>query len=316
MNLIIRTAALIFLLYVTTTNVLADDQKAVLVTGASSGIGLKITEFLSAKGYYVYAGARKEKDLKRLNDMDNVSSVKLDVTVDAEIMAAAEYVKAQGRGLFGVINNAGVGVFSPMSTMPVKDVAWIHDVNVLGPHRINQAFLPLLKESKGRTAVIGSISGYLTSASGGGYSMSKFAVEAYTESLADALKKDGIAVAVIEPGGYRSKIREKVAMHLVTGNYKLGQKLTKEQEAQVEDMRKRNAALKEPDEVAEAALKFLTAESPQLRYMVAPNKEEAELTVKAALSRVVQLNQNQPYAMTREALIKQLDEYLAKPEKK
>jgi len=290
----------------------ADKQKAVLVTGSSSGIGLKITEHLVKKGFYVYAGARKQKDLQRLNKMENVSSVKLDVTKQDEIDAAVETIKSQGRGLFAVVNNAGVGTFTPMSTFPDDDILWIHDVNVMGPHRINKAFLPLLKESKGRTTIIGSISGYVTGASSGAYSMSKFAVEAYTESLADDLKDTGVKVSIIEPGGYRSKIREKVTLHLLTGKYKLGQNLSDEQKKQLEETKKQNAQLKEPDEVAEAVITYLTSATPKLRYMVVPNKEQAEVTVKTALSRVVQLNADQPYEYTKEELVKMLDELMTK----
>src|ERR1700677_5342756 len=71
--------------------------KAVLVTGASSGIGLAITQYLSHHGFYVYAGARKDADLKRLNTMKNVSSVRLDVTKQADVDAAVQFVTAQGR---------------------------------------------------------------------------------------------------------------------------------------------------------------------------------------------------------------------------
>jgi len=72
-------------------------QKSVLVTGASSGIGLKITEVLSERGVHVYAGARKEADLERLDAMENVSSVKLDVTVQSEIDAAVEKIAGEGQ---------------------------------------------------------------------------------------------------------------------------------------------------------------------------------------------------------------------------
>ena len=86
----------------------ASDLKAVLVTGASSGIGLRIAETLSNNGFYVYAGARKAADLERLDALENVSSVRLDVTVDEDIQAAVDFVEKQGRGLWGVVNNAGV----------------------------------------------------------------------------------------------------------------------------------------------------------------------------------------------------------------
>jgi len=117
-------------------------QKAVLVTGASSGIGLRITETLSANGFHVYAGARKAEDLKRLDAMENVSSVRLDVTVQEDIDAAAEFVRTQGRGLWGVVNNAGVALYSPLSTGPESELKLTFDINVYGPFRVNQAFLP------------------------------------------------------------------------------------------------------------------------------------------------------------------------------
>ena len=312
-----NTARYFFVLFITAFIVLfgtsvsaKEKQKAVLVTGASSGIGLNITNHLVKKGYYVYAGARKQKDLKRLNAMDNVSSVKLDVTKQDQIDAAVKFVQSQGRGLFAVVNNAGVGTFTPMSTFPDDEIIWIHDVNVMGPHRINKAFLPLLKESKGRTTTIGSISGYISGASSGPYSMSKFAVEAYTEALAMDLKDSGVKVSVIEPGSYRSKIREKVTMHLMTGKYETGKELSEEQKKRLEQANQRNAQLKAPDEVSQAVLKFLAADKPKLRYMVVPDKQQAEVTIKTTLGRVVQLNADQPYEYTRDELVKMLDELL------
>src|SRR5690242_7233038 len=88
--------------------------QAVLVTGASSGIGRKITERLSAKGIFVYAGARSQKDLDDLNTIKNVQAVRLDVTVPADIAAAVETVKKGNRGLYGVVNNAGIAVVAPL----------------------------------------------------------------------------------------------------------------------------------------------------------------------------------------------------------
>lgn len=90
-------------------------QKAVLVTGGSSGIGLAITQLLSKNGLYVYATARKDEDVKRLDAMDNVSGLPLDVNRQAEIDAAVKFVEAQGRGLYGS-DNAGAGHGSPRCT--------------------------------------------------------------------------------------------------------------------------------------------------------------------------------------------------------
>ena len=89
-------------------------QKAVLVTGASTGIGRNIAERLASEGYFVYAGARKEKDLQELDAIENIQSIRLDVTIQEEIDAAVETVTKAGRGLYGVVNNAGVAVVGPM----------------------------------------------------------------------------------------------------------------------------------------------------------------------------------------------------------
>ena len=139
-------------------------KKAVLVTGASSGIGLEIAETLAENGFYVYAGARKDADLARLDAMDNISAVRLDVTVDEDIAAAVKFIRAQGRGLWGIVNNAGIYRYAPLIGGPEADFRLTLEVNVLGPIRINQAFVPLVAESGGRTAVIGSISGFIPEA--------------------------------------------------------------------------------------------------------------------------------------------------------
>src|SRR5688572_29217602 len=76
--------------------------RTVLVTGASTGIGRNITEHLAAKGYFVYAGARKAEDLKALGALENVQAVKLDVTKPEDIAAAVETITKAGRGLYGL----------------------------------------------------------------------------------------------------------------------------------------------------------------------------------------------------------------------
>lgn len=288
----------------------AHGQKAVLVTGASSGIGRNITERLAGEGFFVYAGARKARDLEALDGLDNVKSVRLDVTVDEDIDAAVRMIEKEGRGLFGIVNNAGVAVIGPMNEASEEDILWVHDVNVLGPYRINKAFAPLLEESKGRTMIIGSISGFISGPGSGTYSMSKFAVEAYTESLAAELADKGVTVTIVEPGGYRSKIREKVALQELTGAQQAAEDLTAEQKAELEAARARNAELKEPDEVSDAVLHALTAETPKPRYMVVPNAEQADATIRNALRRVVELNADQEYEYSREELIAMLDELL------
>ena len=286
------------------------EQRAVLVTGASSGIGRRITEVLAAEGHFVYAGARKDKDLAELDAIDNVKSVRLDVTVQSDIDAAVALVKEQGRGLHGIVNNAGVAIFSPMNETPEEDLNFVFDVNVFGPYRINKAFTPLLVESKGRTTTIGSISGFISGASSGTYSMSKFAVEAYTDALAEELAGAGVHVSVVEPGNYKSRIRDKVVEH-AAARAEEGQRQMSERERQrMDDIATSNDSLKEPDEVAEAVLHALFADAPKRRYMVTPNEQEAEITIRYALQRIAQLNKDQVYSYSRDELVALLEEVL------
>ena len=285
------------------------EQNAVLVTGASTGIGLKITEKLSGNGFYVYAGARKAADLERLEAMDNVSSVRLDVTVQDDIDAAVEFVHKQGRGLYGVVNNAGIGSFSSLATGPESDIDFTFNVNVYGPYRVNKAFLPLLDASDGRTTIIGSIAGFIAGRSGI-YSMSKFAVEAYTDSLAREIADTGVHVSIVEPGGFKSNFGITRAARALAAAEKGDIELTGAQRERYENMATRNATRKEPDEVADAVLDLLSSDSPKRRYMVTPNEGQARATIEAALRRVVQLNQDQPYSYDRDALVALLDELL------
>lgn len=283
-------------------------QKAVLVTGASSGIGRNIAEKLAANGYFVYAGARKEKDLAELDAMENMKGVRLDVTVQEEIDAAVELVRKEGRGLYAIVNNAGVGYSKTFAESNTSDLDFVFGVNVYGPFLVNNAFMPLLIESQGRTTTIGSIAGFFSGQRFGVYSMSKFAVEAYTEALAAEVAEAGVRVSVIEPGSYKSQIRETGVLNRLG---KSAGDLTEEEEAELEAARERNAGLKEPDEVSDAVMHALFSPEPRRRYMVTPNQEQANLTVRTAMSRALQLNSDQPYSYDRDELVKLLDELLA-----
>src|SRR5262250_1461859 len=125
-------------------------SKAVLVTGASTGIGRKITEHLAADGYFVYAGARKETDLKELGAIKNVQPIRLDVTSTQDIDNAVAAVTKAGRGLYGLVNNAGVGSRGTFADMRTDEFDLIMAVNVYGPYRVTKAFAPLIIAQKGR----------------------------------------------------------------------------------------------------------------------------------------------------------------------
>ncbi|MFT7619733.1 MAG: NAD(P)-dependent dehydrogenase (short-subunit alcohol dehydrogenase family) [Planctomycetota bacterium] len=282
-------------------------QRAILVTGASSGIGKTTALLLAKNGFYVYAGARKEKDIKALSAIKNIEGLRLDVTIPKEIDAAVKTIKSSGRGLFGLINNAGVAVIAPLIEVAEDDLHFQLDVNVYGPYRVTKAFASLLIKSKGRVSSTGSLSGSVAWGMGGPYCMSKHALEAFTDVLAIEMGRFGVQVSLIEPGNYKSRITENMRERFdkrgftSKGSHYKGtlDRILAEPSSPSKDP--------EPDDVAAAFLHAMSDKKPKRRYLVVPNQREAEVTIKAAIRRVVQLNQDHPFSYNRERLIEMLD---------
>lgn len=287
----------------------ARGPRAVLVTGASSGIGLRITEVLSRNGFFVYAGARDRDDIERLDRMANVKAVRLDVTIQRDLDAAAALVRAQGRGLFGLVNNAGVSVMGPLIELPDEDMAFQLGVNLLGPYRVTRAFADLLIESGGRILNVSSIAGILSGPFSGAYSMSKHGVEAYTDALAAELARFGVAVAAVEPGNYKSQIVASMVRRMDERGYSAAGSRYGSMRDLIRGPLDRSQ-YDEPDDVARAAFEFLSSATPRHRYMVVPNQAEAAMTIRQAMQELVQLNEGHAYTYGREELIRMLDEAL------
>ncbi len=266
--------------------------KAILVTGASTGIGRKITERLAAHEYLVYAGARKDSDLQALGAIKNVRPIRLDVTKPEDIDAAVQAVAQAGRGLYGLVNNAGIYADGPVIDTSPEEFDLLMKVNLYGPYRVTRAFAPLIKASHGRIVNIGSISGIVNETGSGVYQMSKHAIETFAATMAQELAPAGVLVSVVEPGSYKSEIMRNTASRSGT--------LTQQD---VDDW----AKLTEPDDVAAAVEMALFDPAPKHRYMVVPNEHQAELTIKAQIEQLVQLNEGQRYTYDRATLIKMLD---------
>jgi NAD(P)-dependent dehydrogenase (short-subunit alcohol dehydrogenase family) len=285
------------------------DERAVLITGTSSGIGLRMTEVLSKNGFFVYAGARKAEDLARLDAMENVKAVRLDVTIQSEIDAAVGLVRAEGRGLYGLINNAGVSVMEPLIELAEEDMMFLLDVNLLGPYRVTKAFADLLIESEGRIMTVSSIAGVLSGPFSGAYSMSKHGVEAYTDALSMELERFNVEVAAVEPGNYKSRIVASMVERMKQAGYSAEDSRYPSMLDLITGSLDRSQ-YEEPDDVALAALDFLSSESPKRRYMVVPNRFEAEITIRRALQELVQLNEEHRFSYTRNELVQMLDRAL------
>ena len=278
-------------------------QRAILVTGASTGIGRKVTERLAADGYFVFAGARKPEDLKALGALKNVQAVRLDVTKQDEINAVADLISKSGRGLYGLVNNAGIATVGTVADMKPEEFDLLMAVNLYGPYRMTRAVEPLIIAAKGRVINMGSIGGIGFSSNLMAYGMSKHALEAFSESLIVQLKESGATASIIEPGNYNSEIGKNALQRIGPDAQALrdkGYRLTADR-----------SQYKDPDEVADAVEKALFEPSPKHRYMVTPNQEEAEWAVSSLIGQLVQLNEGQPYTYSRDQLVKMLDDALA-----
>jgi len=268
--------------------------KAILVTGASTGIGRNVTEHLAAAGYFVYAGARKPADLEALGKIRNVQAIRLDVTRPEEIAAAVDTITKAGRGLYGLVNNAGVASIGTATGTKPDEFDLMMQVNVYGPYRVTQAFAPLILASRGRVTTIGSISGILAATPLSAYSMSKHAIEAFGDSLAGELEPQGVKVSLVEPGNYNSEIGKSALER--TG---VSGRLTD------------RSKYKQPDEVAAAVALALFEDNPKRRYMTTPTQDEANFTIRKQIAQLVELNEGHAYTLDRDTLVKMLDEALA-----
>lgn len=288
-------------------------NRAILVTGASTGLGRMLAESLASKGYFVYAGARKDKDLAALNAIENIQSVRLDVTVQSEINAAVQKVTDGKRGLYAIVNNAGVGLMAPLIELDEKDLDFIFDVNVYGPYRITKAFAPLLIESKGRVVNIGSIAGVQTRTFYGPYSMTKHALEAFTDALAIELARFDIKVSIVDPGGFNSNIGKNIYQRIKDKGVSFENSLYRDDWENNWVLEGGDLSMmKGPEDMVAAAEHALFDADPQQRYMVVGDAARADRTMRALLRRMVELNENQPFTYDREGLIKLLDDEMKK----
>lgn len=305
----------------TTLAVAGDDQKAVLITGATSGIGRMTAERLAEAGYFVYAGARRQEDLDELNGIDNMMAVRLDVTNQDEIDAAVELIEAEGRGLWGLVNNAGVNVIDPLIETDISDLEFLFDVNVFGVVRVTKAFAPLIIESQGRIVNISSISGILSGGlTGYGiYTMSKHAVEAYSDQLAFEMSRFGVAVSAVEPGNFDSEIGVSRCERMAKNQAKKDYAYYADDMAFYNELcRKRLAGedtgyepAPEPVPVAAAVEHALFAEEPKEHYLVTGDAAETRLTLGKAMEEAAHLNLDHAHSLSRDELVEILDNELA-----
>jgi NAD(P)-dependent dehydrogenase (short-subunit alcohol dehydrogenase family) len=182
------------------------NTKVWFITGASRGFGLEVARAALARGDRVVAAARKPEAVETaLGRHDNLLSVALDITVEAQAVVAAEAAIARFGRIDVLVNNAGYGLLGAVEETSAREVENQFDTNVFGLLNVTRAVLPHMRRAgRGHVINISSIGGYAAYPGWGVYGATKFAVEGLTEALAYELAPLGIHATVVEPGFFRT----------------------------------------------------------------------------------------------------------------
>jgi NAD(P)-dependent dehydrogenase (short-subunit alcohol dehydrogenase family) len=243
-----------------------------------------------------------------------VTPIQLDVTRENSVRKSIRSIKGAGRGLYGLVNNAGIVDLAPLLDTTVKELGDVLDVNLYGMHRMVRACFPLLEETHGRIVNIGSINGVFPEVFAGAYCISKYAVEAYTDVLRREFRPLGIKVSVVEPGEFRSNIgsnflarregrpapaSDKSPFRETMQNYLSQMRATP---GEVDRSR-----YPDPLPVAEAVVDALFSKDPKRRYMVG-SRQDTDAALTQVMRLLAQLNQRHEHSLTAEELAQRLRE--------
>ncbi len=190
----------------TTTETTAN-QRTILITGCSTGIGLAAARSLKSRGWRVIATARKAADLERLEREDGLETIACELSDQASIAACAEEaLRRTGGKLDALYNNAAYGVIGAMEDISSAQLRDHFEVNVIAAHELTRRIVPAMRvQGHGRIVMCSSVLGFISGPYRGAYCASKFALEALSDALRLELRPSGIHVSMIEPGPIESQ---------------------------------------------------------------------------------------------------------------
>ena len=256
---------------------MAKEKGAVVVTGASTGIGRATALLLDKQGYRVFAGVRKTADANKLKKdaVGDLTPVTIDVTKQRSIDTARQKIqRAVGKkGLAGLVNNAGIAAAGPVEHLPVEDFQKVIDTNLVGQYAVTQAFLPLLRRGDGTAVFITSIGGKVANPFFAPYNAAKFGLEGMADSLRRELKPwKKMNVVVIEPGSIATPIWQKGRDHADDSTQRMPSEARRlygpQLDRMVELTREAEERGLEPIAVADVVEKAIRRRNPRARYIV------------------------------------------------
>lgn len=242
------------------------NEKVILITGASSGIGFDAASALAKQGHRVYAAARRMEKMEPLKAFD-VKTIKMDVTDEESMQQGVESViKAEGR-IDVLVNNAGYGFFGAIETVPMEEARRQLEVNVFGLARLTQLVLPYMRQQKsGRIINTSSIAGKMVFYMGGWYNVTKYSVEAFSDALRMEVKPFGIDVVKIEPGAIKTDWGIIAAKHMKETSEGTAYELMGTQWAHNMDWFYKTNMLSSPKVITKVICKAVNSRRPKARY--------------------------------------------------
>ena len=257
---------------------------AVVITGASTGIGRACALRLTAAGFEVLAGVRKAEDGEALaaETSGKASPVIIDVTDTDSISAAAAHIaETTGGRLAGLVNNAGIALAGPVEGLDLEVLRRQFEVNVFGQVAVTQAMLPMIRAATGRVVFMSSVGGRSALPYISPYSASKHALEAIGDALRMEMRPFGVEVAIVEPGSVATPIWDKSGTEAATARKQFSLEIETLYGERMDHMEalaeKTGLRGVDPDDVAQAVEHALIAEKPRTRYVVG---REAKIQLK------------------------------------
>jgi NADP-dependent 3-hydroxy acid dehydrogenase YdfG len=255
------------------------NNETTVITGASTGIGKATALHLDQLGFRVFAGVRKETDRQTLNQegSSRLIPIILDVTDADTIAAAVETVaRATSGGVFSLINNAGLSLNGPLELVPFAKIKHLLDVNLLGLLATTKAFLPMVRQHKGRIVNVSSGHGLLAIPDKSVYAASKFAVQAISDSLRVELKPFGVSVSIVVVGKVETAVLGKIVADREKMIAAADSELASLYSPLIEFFDKEVKGIQgiSPVEVASVVAGALTAKRPKAQYLIGPGAKK------------------------------------------
>ena len=267
-------------------------KRTVLITGASSGIGMATALHLAEKGYSVIGTSRSVERLASLQEEAagrglTVAAVELDINSDSGVDKVLPGIVEEHGAVDALVNNAGYGLWGPVQSLSTEELRAQFETNLFATVRLVRAVLPGMAElGRGTIVNVGSVLGRLATPFNGAYSASKFALEGVSESLRAELWPLGVRVAVVEPGGFHTQFQENQV--IAEGAHDSDQPYYPYVQAYTERRGRIDRFSGDPIKVARVIHKIVRSRRPRFRYPVGPDARLAMLAARFMPERLFQ----------------------------